>query len=172
MNTTNTNSTARRITAAALMAVAAGALAVGAAGTANAKPSITNPAPPAQPSQSRAPETAPRYGAIFLSSNGAWGSFGGAASHPAANAAAMAQCAAAGGVDCFLTGTAVDECLALAVDAIDFAQWGIGVGPTKVTSQTAALQQNGGGRIATVACTVNNSPHGLGRSGRVNEMPY
>jgi len=44
--------------------------------------------------------------------------------------------------------------VALAVDAVNFEQWHSGLGPSVVSSQTAALNANGGGRIATVGCTT------------------
>ena len=159
MNTNLTNeSLRRRLTAATLMAgvIAVGGL--GVAGTANARPPI-NPAP-VQP-QPR-PAGSQLFTAIaFSSDTGAWASWSNAASFNDANFGALNGCQNAGGSHCLLTSWARNECVALAVDAVNWEHWNGEPGPTQISAMNAALQANGGGRIATTACTVTtvNSPY-------------
>lgn len=162
MNNNHTKpSTGRRITAATLLAGAIAAGGLGAAATAAA-------APPGLP-------IGPSFSAIaFSSDTGVWASWTNARSFDDANRGALGACQDAGGSHCVLTGYvsrnffSSDQCVALAVDAVNWELWHSGQGPTVVSSQTAALQANGGGRIATVSCTASNGPD-RAFTGRVNQ---
>jgi hypothetical protein len=172
MSTKNTNSSTRRMTAAALMVAAVGALAVGgvgAAAIANAKPGIENPSPPVKPGQ-RAPITSDRFSAIALSpETGVWASKVNATSSDAANNGALGACQNAGGNHCLLVGTAHNDCVAVSVDAVNWDSFAHGNGPTKISAMNAALSAQGGGRIATTACGVPNGQSFV-FTGRVNQL--
>ena len=164
MSTKNTNSSARRITAAALMVAAAGALAVGGAATAAATPSV-----PLSPSGGES------YAAIaFSPGSGTWASFTNASSFIDASAGAVNACRDAGGGLCVLTGTTHvsgggASCVALGVHPEHWLLWHSGVGPTKISSMTAAL--NGKDRrIATTTCTTVGGSPNLSFTGQVNQL--
>ncbi|WP_319450720.1 MULTISPECIES: hypothetical protein [unclassified Mycobacterium] len=156
MSTNNTNSSARRMTAAALMVAAAGALGVGAAATANASGGES-------------------YAAIaFSPASGTWASFTNASSFIDASAGAVNACHDAGGGLCVLTGsTRVTgggaSCVALAVDPVHWVLWHSGVGPTQISSMTAALDGKDR-RIATTTCTTVGGSPNLSFTGKVNQL--
>ncbi|MDT5336934.1 MAG: hypothetical protein QOD90_2439 [Mycobacterium sp.] len=161
MSIQSTNSSARRITAAALMVAAAGALAVGgvgAAATANAQPSGGE-----------------SYAAIaFSPASGTWASFTNASSFVDASAGAVNACRDAGGGLCLLAGSTNvtgggASCVALAVHPEHWLLWHSGVGPTQISSMTAAL--NGKDRrIATTTCTTVGGSPNLSFTGKVGEL--
>jgi hypothetical protein len=162
MSNNDTNSSARRITAAALMVAAAGALAVGAAATANAKPPLS-------------PNDGKSYAAIAFSPvSGTWASFTNASSFIDASVGAVNACHDAGGGLCLLTGSTNvtgdgASCVALAVDPVHWALWHSGVGPTQISSMTAALDGKDR-RIATTTCTTVGGSPNLSFTGRVNQL--
>jgi hypothetical protein len=172
MTTTHpTTSTRRRITAATML-IAAGAVAaagLGAAATANARPIVPNlPGKPGIPAPVK-PASPTQYSAIALSAEtGVWATWVNAGSRNDAYVQAQRACQAAGGSQCVVTDIAVSKCTALAVDAVNFELWHTGQGPTLISSQTAALQANGGGRIATVACSNGGAP--MSFTGHVNQL--
>lgn len=170
MNATSSTSTRRRITAATLL-IAAGAIAAGGLGaaTANARPIVpTVPGKPGAPVQV-GPASPTQFSAIaFSSETGVWATSVNAGSRSDANIGAQSACANAGGSHCVLTDIAQDKCTALAVDAVNWELWHTGQGPTVISSQTAALNANGGGRIATVACS--NGGAIMSFNGRVNQL--
>jgi hypothetical protein len=159
MSIQSTNSSARRITAAALMVAAAGAIAVGgAAATAKAQPSGGE-----------------SYAAIaFSPATGTWASFTNGSSFIDASAGAVNACRDAGGGLCLLTGsTSVTgggaSCVALAVHPEHWVLWHSGIGPTQISSMTAAL--NGKDRrIATTTCTTVGGSPNLSFTGKVNQL--
>lgn len=164
MSNNDTNSSARRITAAALMVAAAGALAVGAVGaaaTANANP--------------LSPNGGKSYAAIaFSPASGTWASFTNASSFIDASVGAVNACHDAGGGLCLLTGSTNvtgdgASCVALAVDPVHWALWHSGVGPTQISSMTAALDGRDR-RIATTTCTTVGGSPNLSFTGRVNQL--
>jgi hypothetical protein len=172
-----TNSPARRITAAALMVAAAGAFAVGGVGlaaTANAKPIVTNPAP-GVPTAPLAPSNDKSYAAIaFSPASGTWASFTNASSFVDASVGAVNACHDAGGGLCVLTGsTSVTgggaSCVALAVHPEHWVLWHSGVGPTQISSMTAALDGKDR-RIATTTCTTVGGTPNLSFTGKVNQL--
>jgi hypothetical protein len=178
MSTKNTNSSRRRMTAAALMVAAAGALAVGgvgAAATANAKPIIDNPGP--APSVPRSPDTGAgeSFAAIaFSPATGTWASFTNAPSLIDATAGAVSACHNAGGGLCLPTGSTKAtgtgaSCVALAVDPVHWVLWHSGVGPTQISAMTAALDGKDR-RIATTTCTTVNGQPNLSFTGKVNQL--
>jgi hypothetical protein len=160
-------------TKSATMLLAAGAIiaaGLGAAATANARPAV--PGIPGVPGVPQAPANPAKYSAIALSSEtGVWASWVNAGSFNEANVGALNACQNAGGNHCVLTGYAINQCVALAVDAVNFEQWHSGLGPSVVSSQTAALNANGGGRIATVGCTNATGPN-RAFTGRVNQLAF
>jgi hypothetical protein len=167
MNTTHQASLGRRITVATLLAGAIAAGGLGAAATAGARPPI-NPVPVPVPVQPR-PASGALFSAVaFSSDTGFWASWTDAHSFDEANVGALNACQNAGGSHCLLAGYAINQCVALAVDAVQWDRWQARLGPSVVTAETAALQANGGGRIATVACTPVNGPD-RAFTGRVNE---
>ncbi len=178
MSTANTTSSTRRITAAAVMVAAAGALAlggVGAAATANAKPIVTDPAP-GVPSVPLAPSGGESYAAIAFSPvTGTWASFTNASSFLDASVGAVDACHQAGGGGlCMLTGSTQvvgggASCVALAVDPVHWALWHSGVGPTQLSSMTAALDGRDR-RIATTTCTTVGGSPNLSFTGQVNQL--
>lgn len=177
MSTKNTNSSARRITAAALMVAAAGALAVGgvgAAATANAKPIITDPGP-GVPSVPLSPSGGEAYAAIAFSPvSGTWASFTNASSFIDASVGAVNACHDSGGGLCVLTGSthvsgSGASCVALAVDPVHWVLWHSGVGPTQISSMNAALDGKDR-RIATTTCTTVGGSPNLSFTGKVNQL--
>jgi hypothetical protein len=177
MNSKNTNSSGRRMTAAALMVAAAGALAVGgvgAAATANAKPIFTNPAP-AVPGVPLAPSGGESYAAIaFSPATGTWASFTNASSFVDASVGAVNACHGAGGGLCVLSGStnvtgSGASCVALAVDPVHWVLFHSGVGPTQISSMTAALDGKDR-RIATTTCTTVGGTPNLSFTGHVNQL--
>ena len=161
----NATTTSRRITAAALLAAA---LSVGAAATAEARPPL-DPTPAPAPAPRPAPATKLFAAIAYSPETGYWASWSTAHSFDEANVGALSACQNEGGSHCLLAGYAINQCVALAVDAVHWDKWQGRLGPSVVTAETAALQANGGGRIATVSCT---SPSGPDRAftGRVNQL--
>jgi hypothetical protein len=97
----------------------------------------------------------PHISSIALSSNtGVWASWTNARSFDGANFGALNACQNAGGSQCVLTGYAVNQCVALAVDAVNWELW---------------HSATGGGRIATVACTNASGPD-RAFTGRVKKL--
>jgi hypothetical protein len=154
MNSKNTKSLARRITAGAMMVAAAGAFAVGgigAAANANAKPIVDQPGPSPSTQQSGS-DTGFWVGTAYSSDTGYWATLANEPSFDALNVAALGECQKHGS-HCILTDFAANQCIALAVNADNNEIWQGGVGPTPISASNAALQANGGGRIATATCT-------------------
>jgi hypothetical protein len=168
VNTNMKASFGRRITAAALLAGAIAAGGLGAASTADARPPV-NPAPvPVQPR----PVPGGLVASIaFSPETGVWASWTNAPTLANADFAALNMCQDRDGTHCLVTGhvgtnTNQYQCIALAVDAVNWTQWHSAVGPSVISAETAALQ-GPNSRIATVACTTpNGSP--TGSSGRVD----
>jgi uncharacterized protein DUF4189 len=165
MNTNRTKtSMGRRITAAALLGSAIAAGALGAAATANARPPL-NPGPGLPPR--------PAAGALTSSiayspETGIWASWTNAPSTQNADFAALNVCQDRNGTHCSIVGRAGNnQCVALAVDAVNWNLYSTGFGSSVVDAETAAIQ-GPNSRIATVACT---SPGGArtGFSGKVGE---
>jgi hypothetical protein len=168
MNTNTTASLGRRITAAALLAGAIAAGGLGAAATADARPPV-NPAPvPVQPRPAPGGLVA---SIAFSPETGVWASWTNAPTLANADFAALNMCQDRDGTHCLVTGhvgtnTNQYQCVALAVDAVNWTQWHSAVGPSVISAETAALQ-GPNSRIATVACTTpNGSP--TGSSGHVD----
>jgi hypothetical protein len=161
---------------AATMLVTVGAIAaggLGAAATADARPPGPGPSPaPGVPEQSQS--GVQTYGALaYSATTGVWatasGQWGSAAS---AQAMAITTCQNAGGGNCTSAGDVSDGCRALAVgedNAVALNRWQSRAGATKVAAQTAAIDANGGGRIAAVSCGSPNTanPHYETYTGRV-----
>jgi hypothetical protein len=129
----------RRRMAAATMLVAAGAVAVGAV-------SATAPANATAGGKFAAVAYSPETGSFGYWTN--------APTFQGANVGALNQCTQNGGNHCLLAAWAQNGCVALAVDALDNGHWHGANGPTFVSAETAALQQNQGGvpRIKTATC--------------------
>ncbi|MDT5015402.1 MAG: hypothetical protein QOD39_1562 [Mycobacterium sp.] len=172
----NTNKSARRMTAAALMVAAVGALVaggLGAAATADAKPIIDNTVP--GPSVPRSPSAGESYAAIAFSPvSGTWASFTNASSFIDASVGAVNACRGAGGGICVLTGSTNvtgggASCVALAVDPVHWVLWHSGVGPTQISSMTAALDGKDR-RIASTTCTTVGGSPNLSFTGKVNQL--
>jgi hypothetical protein len=173
MNTNRTKTPMRRqITAGVLLAGAIAAGGLGAAATAGARPPI-NPVPvPVQPR----PASGTLVASIAYSpETGVWAAWTNAPSWQNADFAALNLCQDRDGTHCLVTQRVgnnynQNQCVALAVDAIDWTHWHNGVGPTVVSAETAALQ-GPNSRIATVACTTTNgSP--VGTSGHVDRPQW
>jgi hypothetical protein len=163
--TTNRTKTSlgRRMTAGALLAGAIAAGGLGAAATAGAQPPI-NPVPipprPAAGDQTSAIAYSPE--------TGVWASWTNAPSTQNADFAALNVCQDRNGTHCSVTGRAgINQCVALAVDAVNWNLWNTGFGSSVVDAETAALQ-GPNSRIATVACTTPNGAR-AGFSGLVNQ---
>ena len=160
MLTTHTKSATLLLAAGAI--VAAG---LGAAATANARPAV--PGVPGVSADALEPQQVLRH--CTLVRDGRLGELVNAGSFSEANIGALSACQNAGGNHCVLTGYSVNQCVALAVDAVDFDHWHSGLGPSVIGSQTEALNANGGGRIATVGCTNATGPN-RAFTGRVNQL--
>jgi hypothetical protein len=91
-----------------------------------------------------------------------------------ASVGAVNACNDAGGGFRVLTGSANvtgggASCVALAVDPVQWVLWHSGVGPTQISSMTAAL--DGKDRpIATTTCTTVGGSPNLSFTGKVNQL--
>jgi hypothetical protein len=174
MNTTTKPSLGRRITAATLLAGAIAAGGLGAAATAGARPPVDPVPAPGQPRPAPAP--AGLVASIaFSPETGVWASWTNAPNLNNADYAALNLCQDRDGSHCLVTGhvgtnTNQYQCVALAVDAVNWTQWHSAIGPSVISAETAALQ-GPNSRIATVACTTpNGSP--TGSSGHVDRPQW
>jgi hypothetical protein len=165
MTTNHTNtSLGRRVTAAALLAGAIAAGGLGAAATAAARPPL-NPGPGTPPRPAAGAQTST---IAYSPETGIWASWTNAPSTENADYAALNVCQDRNGTHCSVTGRAgANQCVALAVDAVNWNLYFTGVGSSVVDAETAALQ-GPNSRIATVACTTPDGAH-AGFSGKVNE---
>ena len=122
-NRTN-NSLRRRITAGALLAGAIVAGGLGAAATAGARPPI-NPVPiPPRPAAGDQTSTI-----AYSPETGVWASWTNAPSTQNADFAALNVCQDRNGTHCSVTGRAgMNQCVALAVDAVNWNLWNTGFG--------------------------------------------
>jgi hypothetical protein len=173
MNNNRTKTSMRRqITAGFLLAGAIAAGGLGSAATAAARPPV-NPVPaPVQPRPAPAGLVA---SIAFSPETGVWASWTNAPTLANADFAALNMCQDRDGTHCLVTGHVGTnsnqyQCIALAVDAVNWTQWHSAVGPSVVSAETAALQ-GPNSRIATVACTTpNGSP--TGSSGHVDRPQW
>jgi hypothetical protein len=168
MSTLNTKAfRQRRIVVGAVLAGAIAASALGAAATANARGPI-NPNPdPAQPLPAAPANPANLSTSIaFSAETGVWATWANAPTWQNADYAAKNMCQDRDGTNCQILGRAGNnQCVALAVDAVNWTLWHSGVGPTQISAETAALDvpdsRMPNKRIAAVACTTGGSPAGF-----------
>jgi hypothetical protein len=157
----------RRIVASAVLAGAIAASALGAAATASAMPpSHADPAPAPHP------DVVNKSTSIaFSSETGVWASWSNATTWQNADYAAKNMCQDRDGTNCQILGRAGNnQCVAVAVDAVNWNLWHSGTGPTQISAENAALVRPNM-RIATVACTdPNGSP--VGFAGHVDKPQW